>query len=75
MEILLRKTDGVVDALDPESGESLTRIVPGVYCDNDNLSTEYEHPEGIFWKSYVEAKRQIDQLGTGIWKIHKIIRD
>ena len=70
MKILLRETDGHVWALDPETGEIITRI-PAVskqiWCDNDCLSTEYEHAEGIYWNSWAEAEAQLIE--------HEIIRD
>lgn len=56
MKILLRKTtdpdrEPRVYALDPETGQALTRIEnPSVWCVCDNgLSTAHEHPEGIYW--------------------------
>ena len=67
MKILLRGTtdperEPRVYALDPETGQALTRIDgPHVYCANDRrFSTEHEHPEGIYWhtiKSAVNALR------------------
>ena len=82
MNILLRKAEGKVWALDPDDGRSLTKINPGIYCENDNLSTEYEHAEGIYWESFAEAKRQIHSINYGFSKknikgnyAHHIVRD
>lgn len=68
MDILLRKNGGRVWALYPDDGRNMTRIIPGIYCDNDVISTEYEHAEGIYWKSFAEAKRQIHSINLGFSK-------
>jgi hypothetical protein len=66
-EILLRRDDedGRVYALDSETGQNLTRIEAcgKIWCGNDGLSTDYEHPEGIYWYTYAEAKKQIANSG------------
>jgi len=50
----------VIRALDPATRQCLTRIeAPAVGCDNDTLSTAYEHPEGLWWRSWAEARRQL----------------
>jgi len=70
MKILLRETDNRVCALDPDSGEALTRIPTErapVWCDNDNLSTDYDHANGIYWNTWAEAEAQLSE--------HEIIRD
>ena len=63
MKILLRESEGKILALDPESGESLTRIPAAfggglIWC-QDSLNTLHEHPEGIYWKSWDEARKQL----------------
>lgn len=71
MKILLRTTEeGKVVALHPEDGTALTRIRPAVWCDNDNLSTAYEHPGGIYWNDIKNAVDNIDGAGG-----HEIVSD
>jgi len=66
MKILLRKTTDLdreprVYALDPETGQALTRIEnPHVYCSNDDLSTAHEHPEGIYWRTMKAATKALE---------------
>ena len=76
MKILLRVSEfdervhSTILALDPESGSPLTRIPAisrTIWCDNDSLSTEYDHPEGIYWNSWTEAEAQLIE--------HEIVRD
>jgi hypothetical protein len=58
----------VIRAFDPATGAPLTRIdAPPVGCSNDTLSTTYEHPEGLWWEHWDEARRQLAQ--------HEIIED
>ncbi len=62
MKILLRKSEGKIRALDPESGESLTRIPAyekrPVWC-QDHLSAAYEHSEGLYWESWERARQEL----------------
>ena len=69
MKILLRKqNDNTIAALNADDGSALTRITnPSVWCDNDDLCTGYEHPEGIFWNDIESAKTQLNK--------HEIITD
>ena len=81
MDILLRKNEEnkMIYACDPDSGEYLTRISPTIYCDADNLGSEYDHASGIYWKSFAEAKRRIrinfiNSIGKKRY-FHKIIKE
>ena len=63
MKILLRESERKIRAFDPESGESLTKIPAAfggglIWC-QDSLSTLHEHPEGIYWESWDEARKQL----------------
>lgn len=71
MKILLRyyQDEDRVYALDPVDGAPLRRIEnPVVWCDNDDLGTGYEHPEGIYWDNLDSALEQLSGK-------HKIVFD
>ena len=80
MKILLREVEIDDDvsgggrtrivALYPEDGISLCHIPfvsKPIWCANDDLSTEYNHAEGIYWNSWAEAREQLSE--------HEIITD
>ncbi len=76
MDILLREASRTINdeektivvALNTDDGMAMTRIEnPSVWCDNDNLNTEFEHADGIYWESWEKAKEQL--------KNHLIITD
>lgn len=69
MKILLRENEeGKIAALSAEEGDPLTKIAePTVWCDNDAVSTSYEHPEGIYWDSWGSARYHLDN--------HEIVTD
>ena len=71
MKILLRETENEQDdgtmikriiALHPEDGSSMCyipAITDPIWCDNDELSAEHNHAEGIFWNTWEEAEKQL----------------
>ena len=61
MKILLRETDGKVWALHPGTERNLKFIIDPTTWDDSpgSLGTGYGHPEGIYWDSWVDARRQL----------------
>lgn len=71
IKILLRETEIEqedetvviqIAALHPEDGSPMCHIpatTKPIWCNNDGLSTEYNHAEGIYWNTWEEAEKQL----------------